>query len=65
MLKPKVLKTFGIAGTFSFFPGKKLGASDDTEAIITDDIFANKTLKFSNLGALKKHYYNFGGINNR
>ena len=58
--------TFGIAGTFSFFPGKNLGAYGDAGAIITkDDEFAKKARMFANHGALKKHYHEIEGINSR
>ena len=64
--KGKKVGTFGVAGTFSFFPGKNLGAYGDAGAIITDDdIFADKARKFSNHGALKKHHHDFEGINSR
>ena len=58
--------TFGIAGTFSFFPGKNLGAYGDGGAIISnDDEFADKARKFANHGALKKHSHDIEGINSR
>ena len=58
--------TFGISGTFSFFPGKNLGAYGDAGAIITnDDDFADKARMFANHGALKKHQHVFEGINSR
>ena len=58
--------TMGIAGTFSFFPGKNLGAYGDAGAIISnDDKFAEKARMFANHGALKKHHHEFEGINSR
>jgi len=58
--------TFGIAGTFSFFPGKNLGAYGDAGAIISNDNeFADKARKFANHGALKKHDHEIEGINSR
>ena len=58
--------TFGIAGAFSFFPGKNLGAYGDAGAIITnDDDFAVKARMYANHGALIKHQHQIEGINSR
>ena len=58
--------TFGAAGTFSFYPGKNLGAWGDAGAIITDDdALANKCRMFANHGALIKHEHQIEGINSR
>ena len=58
--------TFGIAGTFSFYPGKNLGAYGDAGAIITDNNdFAIKARMFANHGALQKHQHEMEGINSR
>ena len=58
--------TFGIAGTFSFFPGKNLGAYGDAGCIITnDDELAEKVRIFANHGALIKHEHKIEGINSR
>jgi len=58
--------TFGIAATFSFYPGKNLGAYGDAGAIITnDDNLAQEIRKFANHGALKKHQHQIEGINSR
>ncbi|MDP8218256.1 MAG: DegT/DnrJ/EryC1/StrS family aminotransferase [Candidatus Theseobacter exili] len=58
--------TFGIAGTFSFFPGKNLGAYGDAGAIISnDDDFAVKARMYANHGALIKHKHEVEGINSR
>lgn len=46
--------TVGIAGSFSFYPGKNLGAYGDAGCIITnDDALAEKCKMFANHGALK------------
>jgi dTDP-4-amino-4,6-dideoxygalactose transaminase len=56
----------GIASTFSFFPGKNLGAYGDAGAIITnDDALAEKMKMFANHGALIKHTHLMEGINSR
>lgn len=58
--------TFGIASTFSFYPGKNLGAYGDAGAIITNhDDLARKTRLFANHGALVKHQHEIEGINSR
>lgn len=58
--------TMGIAGTFSFYPGKNLGAYGDAGCIVTnDDALAEKCRMFANHGALKKHHHLMEGINSR
>ena len=58
--------TFGIAASFSFYPGKNLGAYGDGGAIITNDPdLAAKMRMFANHGALKKHHHLIEGINSR
>jgi dTDP-4-amino-4,6-dideoxygalactose transaminase len=58
--------TFGLAGTFSFYPGKNLGAYGDAGALITnDDDFARKARLFANHGSLQKHVHEIEGINSR
>ena len=57
---------WGIAGSFSFFPGKNLGAYGDAGCMITnDDVLAAKCRMFANHGALKKHFHQIEGINSR
>jgi len=58
--------TIGAAGTFSFFPGKNLGAYGDAGCIVTnDDKLAEKMRRFSRHGALGKHDHEVEGINSR
>ncbi len=58
--------TLGIAGSFSFYPGKNLGAYGDAGCIITnDDTLAEKCRMYANHGALKKHEHQIEGINSR
>ena len=58
--------TFGVAGSFSFYPGKNLGAYGDAGCIITnDDKLAEKCRMYANHGALKKHHHLIEGINSR
>ena len=62
--KNKNVGTFGVAGTFSFYPGKNLGAYGDAGCIITnDDEFAYKARLYSNHGQIKKHDHIIEGIN--
>lgn len=56
----------GIAGTFSFYPGKNLGAYGDAGCILTnDDKLAENCRRFANHGALVKHSHDIEGINSR
>lgn len=58
--------TFGDIATFSFYPGKNLGAYGDAGAIITNnDDLASKMRMFANHGAAKKHQHLIDGINSR
>lgn len=58
--------TSGIAATYSFYPGKNLGAYGDAGAIITnDDTLAEKMRMYANHGALVKHQHQIEGINSR
>jgi dTDP-4-amino-4,6-dideoxygalactose transaminase len=58
--------TFGLAGTFSFYPGKNLGAYGDGGAIVCDDEdFARRARLFANHGSLQKHIHEIEGINSR
>jgi dTDP-4-amino-4,6-dideoxygalactose transaminase len=64
--KEKRAGTIGIAGSFSFYPGKNLGAYGDAGCIITnDDALAEKCKRFARHGALIKHQHTIEGINSR
>jgi dTDP-4-amino-4,6-dideoxygalactose transaminase len=66
MIKKKHVGTFGDIGTFSFFPGKNLGAYGDAGGIITNDTILNKKCRLiRNHGALKKYAHEFPGRNSR
>ncbi len=65
-LNGKLAGTTGNAGTFSFYPGKNLGAYGDAGCIITDDDeLAQKMRMYANHGSLKKHAHQIEGINSR
>lgn len=58
--------TFGIAGCFSFYPTKNLGALGDAGAIVTDDDeFADRLRHMRNYGSKKKYENVFIGVNSR
>ena len=62
----KKVGTFGKTGTFSFFPGKNLGAYGDAGAIVTNNAeIAEKARMFANHGSLVKHEHKIEGINSR
>lgn len=63
-IKNKNVGNFGVAGTFSFFPGKNLGALGDGGCIVTNDKkLASKMRAFANHGGKGKHIIE--GINSR
>lgn len=58
--------TFGIAGSFSFYPGKNLGAYGDAGGLISNnDDLALKCKMFARHGCLVKHDHKIEGINSR
>jgi len=60
----KLVGTFGRAATFSFYPGKNLGAYGDAGALVTDDAaLAEWTAAFSRHGGKGEHLME--GINSR
>lgn len=64
--KGKRAGIMGIAGSFSFYPSKNLGAYGDAGCIITnDDALAEQCKRFARHGALVKHLHTIEGINSR
>lgn len=58
--------TFGLAGCFSFYPGKNLGAYGDGGAVATnDDDFAKKVNSLRNYGQKQKYVHVEKGTNSR
>lgn len=58
--------TFGHAASFSFYPGKNLGAYGDAGAIVTEsDEIAAKCRMIANHGQLEKHNHIMEGRNSR
>jgi dTDP-4-amino-4,6-dideoxygalactose transaminase len=64
--KGRTAGTFGVAGTFSFYPGKNLGAMGDAGAIVTNDAaLARGMAMFARHGGLTKGDHQIEGINSR
>jgi len=64
--KGQLVGTFGDAASFSFYPGKNLGAMGDAGAVVTnDDMLAEKMAMFARHGGLKKGDHQIEGINSR
>ena len=64
--KGRLTGSIGIAGSFSFYPGKNLGAYGDAGALITNDAdLARKMTCFARHGGLKKGEHEIEGINSR
>jgi dTDP-4-amino-4,6-dideoxygalactose transaminase len=64
--KGQLVGTFGDAASFSFYPGKNLGAMGDAGAILTNsDSLAEKMAMFARHGGLRKGDHDIEGINSR
>jgi dTDP-4-amino-4,6-dideoxygalactose transaminase len=64
--KDKLVGNFGIAGCFSFYPSKNLGAYGEGGAIITnDEDIWEKVLALRNHGSKQKYYHEYIGHNYR
>jgi dTDP-4-amino-4,6-dideoxygalactose transaminase len=64
--KGRKIGTFGNAATFSFYPGKNLGAYGEGGAVLTnDDALFEKMLRFRQHGAINKYVHEVEGHNYR
>lgn len=64
--KGRKVGAFGIAATFSFYPGKNLGAMGDAGAILTsNEGLAQRMAMFARHGGLVKGDHQIEGINSR
>ena len=64
--KGRQVGTFGNAATYSFYPGKNLGAMGDAGAVVTpDDALAERVAMLARHGGLIKHQHHIEGINSR
>ena len=58
--------SIGLAGAFSFYPGKNLGACGEAGAVTTNDIkVAQRIQLLRNHGQSKKYYHDIEGYNGR
>jgi len=58
--------SFGLAGCFSFYPGKNLGACGDAGAVVTNDAaLADDARTVGTIGAKTKYLHTMLGINSR
>ncbi len=58
--------SFGDLATFSFYPGKNLGAYGDAGAIVTNnEEMAKKAGMYANHGRISKYDHEFEGVNSR
>ncbi len=64
--KGQLVGTFGDVASFSFYPGKNLGAMGDAGAVVTNNnVLAEKMTMFARHGGLKKGDHKIEGINSR
>ena len=64
--KGRQVGTFGHAATYSFYPGKNLGAMGDAGAVVTNDgALAERMTMLARHGGLVKHQHRIEGINSR
>jgi dTDP-4-amino-4,6-dideoxygalactose transaminase len=64
--KGRQVGSFGNAATYSFYPGKNLGAMGDAGAIVTNDAeLASRMATLARHGGLSKHQHVIEGINSR
>src|SRR6201995_2852790 len=64
--KGQQVGTFGIAATYSFYPGKNLGAMGDAGAVVTADAaLAEHMTMLARHGGLVKHQHHIEGVNSR
>lgn len=64
--KGQLVGTFGNAASFSFYPGKNLGAMGDAGAVTTNDAdLARRMAMFARHGGLTKGDHQIEGINSR
>src|SRR5215208_629519 len=64
--KGRQIGTFGDAATYSFYPGKNLGAMGDAGAVVSNDAaLAEHAAMLARHGGVVKHQHSIEGINSR
>jgi dTDP-4-amino-4,6-dideoxygalactose transaminase len=64
--KGRQVGTFGHAATYSFYPGKNLGAMGDAGAVVTNDgVLAEHLAMLARHGGVVKHQHAIEGVNSR
>src|SRR5258708_11891923 len=64
--KGQQVGSFGAVSTYSFYPGKNLGAMGDAGAVVTNDgALAEHMTMLARHGGLTKHQHHIEGINSR
>jgi dTDP-4-amino-4,6-dideoxygalactose transaminase len=64
--KGQQVGSFGVAATYSFYPGKNLGAMGDAGAVVTNDsAMAEHMTMLARHGGVVKHQHNIEGVNSR
>jgi len=64
--KGRQIGSFGVAATYSFYPGKNLGAMGDAGVVVTGDTkLAEHMTMLARHGGLVKHQHQIEGINSR
>jgi dTDP-4-amino-4,6-dideoxygalactose transaminase len=64
--KGQQIGSFGAVATYSFYPGKNLGAMGDAGAVVTNDArLAERMAMLARHGGLIKHQHHIEGINSR
>ena len=62
----RMIGSFGQAASFSFYPGKNLGAMGDAGAVVSNDaVLADRMAMFARHGGLMKGDHQIEGINSR
>jgi dTDP-4-amino-4,6-dideoxygalactose transaminase len=62
----QLVGTFGDVASYSFYPGKNLGAMGDAGALVTDDrLLSEKMTMVARHGGLKKGEHQIEGVNSR